>query len=144
MTMMVKSKVVMTICMGCVILRRSCQFHCHLILHHQGDPHLHFCSQQHQCCAATIPPASEINATTHPTTPLHAVPALHLTSKEVHLESSSYSSHEILNRVWPRGVIKQKVWDDQAMSDEEGCANSDCDDPSCGGKMVHCAGLSCP
>jgi hypothetical protein len=93
---------------------------------------------------ATIPPASETSPTTHATTPSHTVPALYLASKETHLESPSHPSPKISTRVRPRRVIKQKVRDDQAMSDEEGCANSNCDDPSRGGEMVHCAGLSCP
>jgi hypothetical protein len=93
---------------------------------------------------APIPPASETNATTHATTPSHTVLALYLTSKEACLKSPSHPSPEISTRVWPRRVIKQRVRDDQVMSDEEGCANSDCDDPSRGGEMVHCAGLSCP
>lgn len=90
--------------------------------------------------AATIPLASETNATTT----LHTIPASSLTAEGVCLKSPSHSSPEISTRVRPREIIKQKVWDAQAMSDEEGCTNSDCDDPSHGGEMVYCAELSCP
>lgn len=79
-------------------------------------------------------------------TPPHTVPALYLiiTPKETCTESPPHPSPKISTRVQPRRVIKQKVQDDQAMSDKEGCANSDCNDPFHDGEMVHCAGLSCP
>ena len=102
-------------------------------------------SWQHQSVLLQYPQesASEINAMTNATILPHTVLALYFTPKETCTKSPPHANPKISTRVRPWRVIKQKVRDDQAMSNEEGCANSDCDDPSYDGEMVHCAGLSC-
>ena len=53
--MMAKSRVATRTCTDWVTSRRSHRFRRRLVLHRQENPHLHFCSQQHQSVLLQYP-----------------------------------------------------------------------------------------